>query len=628
MDSISKDNLHNLDDSQMMLIKEDNISTTTNEGESLSLISEDPLNDKRLINKSIQENVQNLEISWRTEALQGNFMPAAVKLDRKEINSEEIVDKITENRLIHLAVNFSFLNVTRSLLELFNCDLNSRNAAGQTALHLVCNNPSKDAYLLSYIMKQENLNYDACDKSGLTALFYAVMNNFNIAIMGLAHLKSNLSHVDNFGNNALYFAINCDNKFALKFLLRHLPGCDINQTYYNKSASLADILITNRNKSCSKYLIKHMHNELNLSSIQACQRGLERFNVYNKFNYDLLNTLYFYKTRDYKGFLMALIGKENQNVNNQTRQFVYTYKLYNLYVFLYDLVIGNTGKITKMFIMWLYAAILSWMFLSYFFYTIENQNSHTLADLISMKTIWNAWQISSVITLVVCLVKFSYYHYKDDFYHKEQYVLNNPEYSSDTVCRHIYEAMERNPIDLIFEEEICEICLIKKDKDRNHCHSCNKCVKDFYFHSKFFNICFSRSNISYYILLLSSLCALHFSIVALIFSLTDIDSNSKIGQNSKTIYVSQYYTTNFIIFLINAGLIRILFSLLMFVSGVLLLQKSFCLILCYGYKTTYYNMFRMHKRSVGIIQARGNLYYNVPQMNLISLWEFIKNLFK
>ena len=41
----------------------------------------------------------------------------------------------------------------------------------------------------------------------------------------------------------------------------------------------------------------------------------------------------------------------------------------------------------------------------------------------------------------------------------------------------------------------------------------------------------------------------------------------------------------------------------------------------YCYKTTYYNMFRMHKKSVGIIQPRGNLYYNVPQMNLFSFLE-------
>jgi len=187
--------------------------------------------------------------------------------------------------------------------------------------------------------------------------------------------------------------------------------------------------------------------------------------------------------------------------------------------------------------------------------------------------------------------------------------------------------MERNPVDLFFEEEICEICLIRHDKNTIHCNICGKCVRDFYFHSKLFSVCFSRKNINYYILFLSSLCALHFSIFYFLYFIVDIETvGINAYRNKHSIYTSQSLLTNIVLLFINASLLRIVFIIAFFVACVIYLQKTLGLVLCVGYKTTYYNAYRHHKRSIGVIQPRMNLYYNIPDMNLISLCDFLKNL--
>ena len=49
-------------------------------------------------------------------------------------------------------------------------------------------------------------------------------------------------------------------------------------------------------------------------------------------------------------------------------------------------------------------------------------------------------------------------------------------------------------------EDICIECLTVKHANLEHCNSCNKCVRNFHFHSKTFNKCFGDRNIRCYIL--------------------------------------------------------------------------------------------------------------------------------
>lgn len=596
---------------------------------------------------SIDQKYIQPEIDWKREALIGNFMPATVKLHKKEINVNDIIDPISENRLIHLAVTYSFLNVTRCFLEIFECDINSKNIYGQTPLHIICNNQSKDAFLFSYLIKNENIEIDAVDKSGFTPLFYSVMNNFKVATMALAYLKCDLSQIDNFGNNVIYHAIIAGNKFALNFLLRHKETTDINQKYYKGDASLADILITNRISSVTKHFIKYYHDDIKLESIESCRKLLNQFPHYNKFNYDILNTLYYYKTRNFFGFLRALLRKDEfgsdniDNINsideNSSPKHGYSFKYYNLKIFIYDLLIKNTGNYIKYFPLLVY--ILTMFFLTYRLsnFILSNlEDGLNLTNLFSLFTFLNIFMYLAIFISISLLYKFYFYKYQTKFYDETQYNLTNPLYSTDHVAHQIYQAMERNPLDIFFEEEICEICLTKKAKSTNHCHDCKRCVPDFYFHSKFFNICFSRKNIYSYILFLSCIVLIHFGLMhftylSLDYEIVNSFPDSKyIGEDSyghKTIYSSDNLTTNIITFLMNISLIRLIWILGLFVTGVLYLQSILSYILCAGYNVTYYNMFRYHKKSLGEIKLRNNLYYNIPHVNLVSLPRFVKNLF-
>lgn len=600
----------------------------TKSNENKNVLENEPSysNKDVLIQSTRSSGVAQPEINWKVEALRANFMPAVVKLDRKEINVNEIVDPTSENRLIHLAVLSSYLNVTRCLVENFECEINAKNAGGQTALHIACNSAYQDSYLLSYLVKNDLIQVNTSDKSGLSPPLYAVMNKFNVAFLALAHLKADLDHVDNLGNNGFYFTLTCDNKFAMKFFMTHMSAFNINQTFYKQQASLADILITTKNSSCTKHLVRYHHNDINLNSIVACRKSENSFPIYNKFNYDLLNTLYFYKTKNYPGFIKALLLKGVDSEGNKTRE--YTYKMYNLWFFIYDLMIQNTATWVKLSAFWAYSMLLCFTFYNLYFYNLFNDvssNSNSDSGLFSLDTFFSIWQLISIFTLFISMFKFTFHKYKEGFFEENQYNLTNPQYTRENVCYQIYEAMERNPLDLFFEEEICEVCLIKKEKSTIHCNICKKCVKDFYFHSKFFNICFSKENILNYILLLFSFSTLHFSLAYLIYKIVDIQSDKPAGSN--TIYSSNYLSTNLVFFILNASFVKLLSVFILFVASVLFFQKLLTLLACLGYKTTYYNMFRYHKRSVGVIQPRMNLYYNIPQMNLISLPSFIKNLF-
>lgn len=65
-------------------------------------------------------------------------------------------------------------------------------------------------------------------------------------------------------------------------------------------------------------------------------------------------------------------------------------------------------------------------------------------------------------------------------------------------------------------DELCLVCLSEKYVHLEHCKTCNKCVRHFHVHSKFFNKCFGDANIRPYILfnfLSLVLCLLYLSLI-------------------------------------------------------------------------------------------------------------------
>lgn len=567
---------------------------------------------------------KNVVVNWKNESLKGNFMPAILKLERNEINVDDSVEELNHNKLIHLAVGYSYLNVTRCLLEKFSGTLNIKNGHGHTPLHVLCNSLTHDYYLFSYLIKNDTLVLNPIDNTGVTPIFYSIMSKFNLAFLTLAYLKSDLNHLDGFGNNIFYVALSSDNKFALKFLLFHMPLLNINKAFYKNELKLSDVLITTKNKSCTKHFAKYLHNELHLITIDSCKKLLDNFKFYNKFNYDLINTVYYYKSRNYFSFIKALLRREKPN------RHYYTYRFYNLYFMIYHLILKNTDVFFKYLFLFLYNFLICYFLYHLFLINTKRLDSgFTIKNMIEISKILYIIPVNFCLLVFLCIYRkqkiekqlFSIYddNKKIKSFYELQYTLNHPGHRLENVCHQIHQAMERNPLDLFFEDKICEVCLIKKGINTNHCNVCKRCVKFFYFHSKLLNVCFNVRNIYYYILYLSSIIGIHFSILTLFYSTIDIN-------NEVSIYESDYMLGNLCIFMMNINIMYWILILYLLCSIIYLIPKILSFIICIGYRVSYYNIYRYHKKSIGKIVMRETQFFNVPHMNETSVKEFIKNL--
>ena len=154
---------------------------------------------------------------------------------------------------------------------------------------------------------------------------------------------------DRYANPLTYFAIANNNKFALTYLLFN-KNFNVNDTYYNHSSVLSDILITNKNNSITKFLVKYFNKEITLKSIHTCKKSILNFPIYNVFNYELLNTLYFYKTKSFFSFILAILKRYKPKFNKCSNQRLlednlvnndigYRYKILNLKYMIYDLIL-------------------------------------------------------------------------------------------------------------------------------------------------------------------------------------------------------------------------------------------------------------------------------------------------
>ena len=160
-------------------------------------------------------------ISYLEEALKGNLMPAIILLEKKQININAPISEQTGDTLLHLACFYSYYNVTRTLIEKFNADINIQNYYKMTPLHIACNNKNKDIIILNYLLNKKDINIEAQDCNGLTPLSTTVINNFNLGFLFLISKGADINRLDYFQNNLLYFALVHNNIFVMNFLQKH-----------------------------------------------------------------------------------------------------------------------------------------------------------------------------------------------------------------------------------------------------------------------------------------------------------------------------------------------------------------------------------------------------------------------
>jgi hypothetical protein len=651
------------------LIPKNELSKKSKEDKNENLSESFIINDENIPAISLQ----NKKINWKDEIYKGNFMPAFCLLNSNKIFVDEIIDNNTENRLLHMSLSFSFTNVTRGLIELFKSELNIKNRFGHTPFHILCNKEQSDIFLFSYMIKNEDLLFDERDRNGVTPLFFIINSKNKLEFLILMYKQANIYNIDNIGNSAIYFILSSDNKFVMNFILRHCPKLSLNSRYYGNRACLSEVLITCKGRNVTKHLLKYHHHQLELESLLGSQKSKDRFNFYNNFNYDLFNTLYFYKTKNYIGFINKIFSKDR--LSN------YTFVNYNIKFLLFDLILPNMNENLKYFL------ILGYLFLNLYIFLIlikdlnigfyyDDKNGFDYQNILFL-----LYQTTSFITLFLSICYFyyrrtpksktcfnneaqlsiniennPYFSDSDDYkinnnentskenefdvmnsnnllnknnFKEPYYRYDNCQHNSDNVLNIIYQSVERNPLDIVFEEELCEICLIKKEKSTNHCYICNRCVNEFYFHSKLFNFCFHRRNINYYVLFYSSLMAIYSSFIYLIAIKLNLNHVINNGLDTKeTLYDSNYFTSNIVTFLFNLNFKEIIFVIYSIIFAVLFFQQWFVMFLCYGYRTTYYNMFRMHKKCVGKYEQRKGKICNIPIVNTVSICEFFSNLFK
>lgn len=583
------------------------------------------------IDQDIREEEPIKTYDYKSEAIKGNFMPSIIKLEKQEAKINEVICSETGNTLLHLAVNYSFYNVIRTYIKLFKADINIRNLSLQTPLHLNCKNVLKDAIVLSYLITNPSINIEAEDQTGLRAIDYAVINNFNIGFLFLIAKGTDLIKTDQMGNGLIYYGLVNDNKFVVSFLYTHLPTYAINATFYDQQVSLSDVLITNKNSSICKLICKYYFDVVEKEKIESCTRFISEFSFYSRFNYELLNTMLFFKQGNNASFLNGLfplmccclrkkVKYYHSNNNNYksngldtsvNRQIYYNNceKAVNNDI-CYDNVFYNLKIYFYYYLLKKYPKIHLSIFFSYIIllYTVKPFTVCDIKDWVAIVS------LCTMITLtIISMIGIFFKWHHDSIFVKEKHSYRD---SANNVFNSLLTILQKNQLGLFpTEETICEICLIHKDKSTNHCRQCNRCVRQFYFHSLLFNRCFSRSNIYLYLLFLLSMLFAHCSYGTTLWN--------RYSSMSSPHY---YLFTKLIIGLHKANpLITIMIIYIIVICGVII-GKMLSLIICIGTDVPYYNVYRYHKKDIGEKIKRNNQYVGIPKVNMNTLKQFGGNL--
>ena len=439
-------------------------------------------------NKKEEKKDKSQTLYWKEECMKSNLMPGIIMLEQKKINVDEEVNSTNGNTLLHYAASYGFYNAIRALIEIYNADINKQNKIGYSPLFYIVNNPDTNIFNFQYFVKLKKINFELTDINNLNILVHSIITHFNYAFLYFSyHGLIEKYHGDIYENPLIYFSIIYNNKFTLSYLLLK-KTCDINANYFKKSAILSDILITNKYNSITKFLLKYFNEEINLQSINTCKKGLLNFPYYNIFNYELLNTLYFFKTNNYFKFILALIKNHKPKFNNDSSKALlddklvnndigYKYKMVNLKYMIYDLILPKIPKTVKIITFFIYLCLLYFGTKEkiYFYFLYRNE----------MYIVFY-----KMITSFSLLILFIYM-----FFSSDKTLSNDKEIESDIV--NIIN--NGNVIDLPNIDEICPACSTRKNLNDSHCYRCKGCYSNRFFHSHLFEICITKHCIKRYL---------------------------------------------------------------------------------------------------------------------------------
>jgi len=582
-------------ESEANIIKEDNLIQETEEN---------------TLDKKSEEVV-----NWREECIKGNLMPGVLLLDQKKISVNDIVNPDNGNTLLHYAANFGFYNVVRTLIEKFDADINIQNKSGFSPIFLIVSNTDTNIFNFHYLLKTEKIDFSLKDVNGLNILVHSIITNFHFAFLYFCHMNlMDDCKEDKYNNPLIYFAITNNNKFALSYLLLN-KNSNINDTYYNNTSVLSDILITNKNNSITKFLVKYFNEEISLKSIHTCKKSILNFSFYNVYNYELLNTLYFFKTKSYLSFIVALFKRFKPTFNRCSNQrlleehFVnndigYRYKMINIKYMVYDLILPKMANGIKLLLFLLYLCL--------FYFGTNQQMSFLL--ILKEENFDYAYLIYKVISIFVLFIWFVIMLNSDT----KLLVIEDQNENAKQLEKDITDILKKdNVLELPYIDEICPACAKKKLLEETHCYRCKTCFKYKYFHSNLFNICITKNNIKRYLMYV--ILKINFYFICL-YNLLDKNPTNK--TILAFLFVFRYKTS------ISNIILEAIVGFFLFKE----IGHFLAMILCLTVKTPYEYIYKGHKKAYPpTLKEKGNNNTIVPSPEInenISFIQGVKNIIR
>lgn len=582
-------------ESEANIIKEDNLIQETEEN---------------TIDKKSEEVV-----NWREECIKGNLMPGVLLLDQKKISVNDIVNPDNGNTLLHYAANFGFYNVVRTLIEKFDADINIQNKSGFSPIFLIVSNTDTNIFNFHYLLKTEKIDFSLKDVNGLNILVHSIITNFHFAFLYFCHMNlMDDCKEDKYNNPLIYFAITNNNKFALSYLLLN-KNSNINDTYYNNTSVLSDILITNKNNSITKFLVKYFNEEISLKSIHTCKKSILNFMFYNVYNYELLNTLYFFKTKSYLSFIVALFKRFKPTFNRCSNQrlleehFVnndigYRYKMINIKYMIYDLILPKMANGIKLLLFLLYLCL--------FYFGTNQQMSFLL--ILKEENFDYAYLIYKVISIFVLFIWFVIMLNSNT----KLLIIEDQNENAKQLEKDITDILKKdNVLELPYIDEICPACAKKKLLEETHCYRCKTCFKYKYFHSNLFNICITKNNIKRYLMYV--ILKINFYFICL-YNLLDKNPTNK--TILAFLFVFRYKTS------ISNIILEAIVGFFLFKE----IGHFLAMILCLTVKTPYEYIYKGHKKAYPpTLKEKGNNNTIVPSPEInenISFIQGVKNIIR
>ena len=554
-------------------------------------------------------------VNWREQCILGNLMPGVFLLDEKKISVNDIVNPENGNTLLHYAANFGFYNVIRALIEKFGADVNIQNKMGYSPFYFIVSTTDINFFNFHYFLKTGKVDLTLKDSNGLNILVHSIITNFHYAFLYFCSqdlIKYCMN--DRYANPLTYFAIANNNKFALTYLLFN-KNFNVNDTYYNHSSVLSDILITNKNNSITKFFVKYFNKEITLKSIHTCKKSILNFPIYNVFNYELLNTLYFYKTKSFFSFIIAILKRYKPKFNKCSNQRLlednlvnndigYRYKIVNLKYMLYDLILPRISNGIKILLFLLYIG-------AFYFGTNQNLSIFLVINEENNSYSYLIYKLISILLLFIWFIIMLNSGSKPLIIED----LNENIKQLESEIANIFNS--DNILDLPYIEEICPACGKRKKLEETHCFRCNTCFKYKYFHSNLLNVCITKNNIKRYLMYL--ILKINFYYICLANLLEKNPTNKTI---LAFLFMFRYKTS-----LLNVFLEAIVGFFLFKELG-----HFIAMILCLTIKTPYEYIYKCHKKVYPFtLKEKGNknMIVQSPEINEnISFMQGLKNIIK